>query len=264
LVHYYAGVENVASGDFEQAIDRFNASLSLQPDFRGALVHRAHARLDIGELDLAISDFHQLVRTYNDQTSMACLGYCFNLKQLTSPAILWYEKALANGEQSQAVLNNLGATYLLSRDRLSNQQRYLRSEDYLLRALQLSLSSQVVRLNLIRLETAKAYNDSDYIPSAVWEHAAFVLNANPEDPHVKSLLGAWYAMVLNREAAAGRTQEGHPSTTEAIARKRFAELVIRQMPDSVHSGERLFARKYDAPRDRGSAARFYIEPTRRK
>jgi eukaryotic-like serine/threonine-protein kinase len=261
MVYYKEGMERVRAGQPAAAVEHFTAALAEDPELDKPRFRRAVAYLALDKIDLAMRDFDELAQTQADPASMAYLGYCSNLKQTPRVAIAWYEKALKNGVESAAVYNNLGASYLAVPNGLSNHERYLRAEEYLLKAYALD-ASEIIRLNLIHLSAAKAAADPMHNPIAAWRHAEAVLNAAPEDPVIKSLLGEWYALVASREALDVPGERDLPSN-EKTARKKFAELITDTRPEELPRDTpptTAFRRKFPMPVNEFTSERFYMEP----
>ena len=260
LAYYHEGVEHAQSGQPAEAVEHFSASLALNPGFSDAQFQRAVARVKLGEIGSAMSEFRQLAQTQDDSASMAYLGYCYNLKQIPTAAIEWYEKAVENGAESAAVYNNLGASYLVALGGLSNQDRYVRAEECLSKAFQLLGSSDIVSLNIIRLERAKSAADPRHNPAYAWNHADALLKAAPDDPFVKNLVGKWYATVVTRAADLPHTA---PLQDEKLAQHQFQKLITYApaVDSPGRTGSRAaFPRAFVVSKADSSAKRFYIEP----
>jgi serine/threonine protein kinase len=196
---YRQGLSSLSAGDFKNAVGHLQRSLNYNPAFRPAKVELARALLHDGEIDAAIQELGQLVKDRQDVHSMALMGYCFNLINSPIPAIYWYQEALKGGIQSAAVHNNLGASYLAAPLRLPLSQRISEPESHLLSALQLAPGSDVITLNLLQVEIAKARSSDVYEPGKALAYVEAVKIAYPEDARVLQIVTTWCALATRWE-----------------------------------------------------------------
>jgi len=212
----------MSNGNFTDASVLFNQAIEAEPRYNPARFERGRSHLRLGELDLAMNDFGQLAHEKHAK-SMACLGYCFNLKSATVAAIPWYERAIRNGATSKEVYNNIGACYITANSPLTRREQLRLAELYLLKALECDNSSITVKLNLVRLAIAKSRLESLDDPFLVWPHAKAVLEARPNDNVIRNHISVWYRAVLRREATDTTTRsQVHLSEAENAARRAFS------------------------------------------
>ncbi|MEX2169002.1 MAG: protein kinase [Pirellulales bacterium] len=195
---FQRGQQAYADGDYTTATDHYAAAVAAAPELIPAKFELARAKLAAGEIDAARKEFQQLAHRHGDAQSIAHAGYCFNLQGLPLPAQERYEKLLAKGINSVAISNNLGASYLASRGRLSMSDSIAQAETLLKQALELDSGSTSVRLNLVRLEVAKASDNVAYSPLAARRNVEAVLTAAPENRFVQSLIGKWRELIIDR------------------------------------------------------------------
>jgi serine/threonine protein kinase len=194
------GMAYYAAGEFGRAAESFAEAVKADPDFASARFELGRSRIAAGDYDLAISAFDPLARTLKQPLSMAYLGYCFNLKGLHVAAIPWYERAIRRGVESAAIYNNLGASLLAASSTLPTPVRYERAEQCLTQALKLDDNSSTIRLNLVRLELAKALRDPSHQPVAAWPHIQAMLKSAPDDPIVRAHAATWYTALGELES----------------------------------------------------------------
>jgi tetratricopeptide (TPR) repeat protein len=200
-VEFARGQQAYAAGDFSGAVGHYAAAASALPEFVPLRFELARAKLAAGEIDSSMNLFSVLAQSSDHAPSMAYLGYCFNLKQAPTPAVEWYEKAIEHELDSVAVLNNLGASYLLSQNRLSKEESLNRAETLLQLAMKSHSASKVVRLNLLRLEIAKANRDLSYVPTLAREHALQLIDGASTDPVIYAVVRGWRDIVAQRSIA---------------------------------------------------------------
>jgi tetratricopeptide (TPR) repeat protein len=200
-VEFTRGQRAYAAGDFVGAVDHYAAAATALPDFLPIEFELARAKLAAGDIDASINLFRALAQSWNHAPSMAYLGYCFNLKEAPTPAVEWYEKAIDHELDSVAVLNNLGASYLISQSRLSKQESINRAEELLQRAIKCDNASNVVRLNLLRLELVKANRDVQYVPASAREHALQLIDGATTDPVIYAVVRGWRDILTHRALA---------------------------------------------------------------
>ena len=223
LAAYERAVEFVTTGDLNEAIAYFNESLEIEPSFAAARFQRGRAYIELGELDLAMNDFGHLAHR-GDARCMAYLAYCFNLKRVAVAAIPWYDRAIRNGVSSMPIYNNLGASYLAAQTHVTREEQFRLAEFYLSKASNLDSSSASLRLNSVRLAAAKSGIDPSYDPFPVWEHAAVILAASPEDRVIRDHVRDWYHAVLLHEARINKSSRSETLPEERAARQEFAKL----------------------------------------
>lgn len=231
LANYEEGLRLASSGSLDRASEYFASSSRYNPTFTPAKFQLGRMRLAQGEIDLALNEFQKVLKeNKNDTRSMAYVGYCFNLKRLSVAAIPWYELAVQNGDQSVAVYNNLGASYLDGTSSLTRAEQLRRSELYLLKALAINSSSPVIQLNIVRHAVTKSTFDNSYDPTVVWRHAKAVIASAPNDRLMEKCIASWYQSVLSHEESLSRQQARDPlalAEIEPSARIEFAEIYGR-------------------------------------
>src|SRR5262249_31094659 len=139
----------------------------------------ARARMAAGKVQVAIGDFAALADNEHHLPSIAYLGYCLNISQQATPAILVHERALRKGLATLAIYNNLGASYLDGSNTLAEAARLDLAESTLEKALAFDSHSIPVHLNFVRLAIKRSYADSKYDPFDSWKHANAVLHKTP-------------------------------------------------------------------------------------
>lgn len=196
---YEQGLALSAAGDLDAAADHFVSAIRSNPHFIAARFELARTRIAQREFDAALSAFAELAMEHHDAESMAYLGYCFNLKETSSAAIPWHERAIEHGAKVAPVYNNLGASYLDGRSQSTRLDQLRSAEECLLKALELDGNATTVHLNLVRLATARAAIDSNYRPVVAWQHAQRALQDAPNRAAVQFHVASWYRTVLLRE-----------------------------------------------------------------
>lgn len=265
LANFEQGLQLASEGEADKAAEYFTSAVAYNPLFVPARFELGRSRIALGDLDLALNEFGQLARSESDAHSMAYLGYCFNLKRLPVAAIPWYEKAIRSGATSTAIYNNLGASYLDASTHLSRTDQLRLAEEYLHKALESSMSSPTVMLNIMRHAVAKSKIDSSYDPFGVWRQVQSLILTAPKDPFVESHVALWYGTVYDREA--GLHERGSPgrfaaSEAERSARKAFAAVYqklrpgFREMPPADISRSRDALQEPSLP----TVHRYFIEP----
>jgi tetratricopeptide (TPR) repeat protein len=251
--HYENGLRLFAERDFEEAMDYFSASIEANAAFSPARFEMGRALVKSGELDRAIDQFSVLVDDQNDTRSMVYIGYCFNLKGLDNVAILWYERAVKNGDESLATFNNLGASYLVAKTHFRREQCLNLAERHFANALQLDATSIPVQFNIVRLSIKKHAIDVEYDPLNVWPQAFSLLQSSQRDPLVRAQLASWYELVTAFRPAR-RTGDSDVSAIDfdETAQAKFEEL--HQVIQYRNAGEPL---RTD---ERRSPFRCYLEP----
>ena len=260
LAAFERGLDLASQGNVRQAMMHFNEAVEAEPSFEPARFHRGRLNLKIGEIDLAMNDFGRLANE-GDPKSMAYFAYCFNLKEVPVGAIPWYERAIQSGVKSMPVYNNLGASYLVAQSNVTRKVQMARAESYLQRALELDSSCVTVRLNLIRLETAKSRIDPNYDPSRAWRYAQTVLASDPDGSTSRYHVYKWYDVVLDREASIDTSRS---SNDDRSAEERTAHQVFEQLRQSMTSQYQQSPPKVESFDSANSpvfeARRYYLEP----
>jgi len=256
VADYEQGLRLATSGNSDEAIDYFASAVGANPSFAAARFQLARARLARGEIDFAINDFGQLARIDNDPHSMAYLGYCFNLKGLTSASIPWYERALESGAKTIAIYNNLGASYLDARTQHSYEEQLRRAENALRNALELDAKSITVQLNLVRHAVAKSEADRSFNPYIVWRQAAAILSIAQNDSFFRSNVLAWYDVSRDyKQINEDTRQHSNAATSET-------DSAIAEIPFEFHRAIRRL--KQDVANQDSSppsvADRCFLEP----
>jgi eukaryotic-like serine/threonine-protein kinase len=247
---YNNGLRFASVGDLNSAAAFFASSARDNPSFAPARFQLARARLAIGDFDLAIQEFQQLAQKDGDRNSMECAGYSFNLKRVSVAAIPWYEMALQKGQQSAALYNNLGASYLEASTTLSAKGRLDRSELYLRKALELMPSSPIIRLNIVRNAVAKAMDDPSYDPSIVWSHAQYVATNLVDEPFIEMQIAKWY------EAVQASKQSKLISRSESELPREFDAINARFRAPNQTKGHDVESPKRPSLTDRC----YFLEP----
>jgi serine/threonine protein kinase len=272
IAAHRAGVTSLSKGDWNTAIQSFEAALSEQPSFPAAKFDLAKAKLHAGNVDDAISGFTELARINSHDyfaSSMAYLGYCFNVKQIPAAPIPWYEKALnASAFQPQlecAIRNNLGVSYLSASGGLSEKEQIRMVETQLLAAQELCPHQPIVKLNLVQAELKTSRLKEIRLPASAAETIEAVCGSLPDSS------AAW----LVAARVFGRLSETRPNLADrgldALAKSIelggiTTEEDLISDPDleslRLHAG---FSNVLDTYRRRGAAdssseLQFYIEP----
>ncbi|MEX2025923.1 MAG: tetratricopeptide repeat protein, partial [Pirellulaceae bacterium] len=126
---FAGGQAAVERGEFEAAIVAFEEATAVEPDFNPALLGLARARLALGEFLSASEDYQELYERTGEARYLASVGYCLSLLRNHPEAIRFYDRAIGEGYQNQAILNNLGHSHLAigslpkSRERLDEALR---------------------------------------------------------------------------------------------------------------------------------------------
>lgn len=221
-VEFQRGQQAYASGDYNAAIAHYAAAASNVPELIAPRFELARSRLAAGEVDRAISEFQTLAQNHKHGPSMAYMGYCFTCKGQTVAAIPWYEKAIENGEDTVAVHNNLGASYLITRGSLSIDEQPEYITHHLKRALVMNENAIAVHLNLVRLAIFRSSRDEKYSPVTAAIHAEVALKGAPNNLVVRNEINR-YLHTIRRYASTSdlvaKLQSLSKNTTEAEASK---------------------------------------------
>jgi eukaryotic-like serine/threonine-protein kinase len=263
VIHYENGLQLIAEGDYEEAVNSLSASVEANPSFSPAEFHLGRALVGLRELDAAINHFSALVERNNDCRSMVYLGYCFNLKRLPNVAILWYERARRNGDESLATFNNLGASYVVAQTHEPRHESLKHAEEALTKALEMDPTSMSVQLNLVRFSVEKASIDSVYDPVQAWQHAYALIQSCPDDPLVQEQITSWYDRVMTYKTV--RRHESRKTYTVNIdesARDVF-EALYRSAASRAFTagGESAVAKQLTVAGLLPSNARYILEPS---
>jgi serine/threonine protein kinase len=254
---YAAGIRAAESRDLSDAISHFDEAISQNPSFNQARFARGRAYLHSDNLDFAMKDFHHLART-GDARAMALLAYCYNLQDMSLPAVPWYEKAIEHQATSTAIENNLGACYLIAQTHLSQEQQIQRAERHLQRALANESDSSVIQLNTVRLEAKKAARDFSHNPSSAWIHAFAILTAKPQDPVVQFHVKDWYRKLMRFAERTGTTDR----LPDVFGIERGAWEAF-QAPGQTHATSNEFASKKlqaGSSEPRAQEISYFLEP----
>jgi serine/threonine protein kinase/Flp pilus assembly protein TadD len=226
---YAAAFENglhlASQGKGKQAAQQFLMAAEASPSFVPARFQLGRIRISLGQFDLAISDFRELVNTTSDMHSMTYLGYCFNLRGVHAAAIPWYERAIQNGAHGAAINNNLGASYTLAQTQRQRREQLCLAGEHLEKARHESPESRTIALNLIRLSLAHFKLDPAYDTTSAWTSAKLLFPSASSDPVVRLQLASWR-----------KTLPRHRSDGAAIGAKvdsELAENVDRRMPKTA-------------------------------
>lgn len=214
--NYERGLQLLDQNRPNDAAAYFVTALNADPGFSRARFELARARLAIGEIDLAMSEFHTLDKQESDLQSLAYLAYCFNVKRAPSPAIPLYERAIASGYRTLSVYNNLAACYIEGTNQLTPLGRLKAAESILARATALDPNSLQVHLNCIRLATKRAALDASFDPLSSWEHTEALLSEIKESPYIRWQLAAYWKRISDREAA--KVRAGDQTTSDIESR----------------------------------------------
>jgi hypothetical protein len=258
LSSFQQGMTSLSRGQLVEARLFFNKSIESEASFDPARYQRGRTFLMSGEVDLAMNDFGPLA-VEGDVRSMAYLAYCFNLKDVPTAAIAWYERAMRHGASSMQVYNNVGASYLSAQTSVTVTEQMKRAELYLLKAWELDSSLPTVRLNLVRLATAKSRLQRNYNPFVSWRDALSILTVDFEDEAIRYCINEWYDAVLRYEA----NQDNAPPTTDSfsgdeIAARRSFEHLKRSFSEGAQPSARNSAGVQSSPNT--LVSRYFLEP----
>lgn len=102
---------------FDEALARYNALLSKQPDNVEAMEGRGLCQLSKGDFDAASDQFKQvLAKDANRWRSLNAVGILFVMKEMPKEALSYYDQALKIKPDEPAILNNVGLTMALTQD----------------------------------------------------------------------------------------------------------------------------------------------------
>ncbi|MDM8522400.1 tetratricopeptide repeat protein [Desulfococcaceae bacterium HSG8] len=191
------GIELAKSGQYEEAIEKFQQVLEINPHDTTALNNYGLALDNLGQHNLAIEKFQQVLKINPDDT-MALNSYGSALDELArhEEAIEKFERVLKINPNDTAALNNYGLA-------LANLDQYEEAIEKFQRVLKLNLDDTTALNNY-----GSALYDLGQHDLAI-EKFKQALESNPDD--TKTL--ASYAVIL---ANTGRTTEALKNLKKAL------------------------------------------------
>jgi serine/threonine protein kinase len=197
----HQGQEAYRAGQYERAVQAFDAALEANPRQGDALWGRARAHQQLGvqyaeqaavcpdpveagrlhhqqlrHLELAVSDYYNADPQGTDGRGLACLGYCQSHLRWHDQAVDCYRRAEAAGWATAAVYNDHAFTLLnerLSLDRLHEIR------DLLDRAIAKDPNLAAARHNRALVEFRSALLDRHYVPQTGLEDIERALALEP-------------------------------------------------------------------------------------
>jgi len=201
LQQYQAGVAQQSAGELNLALASFKRATAAEPDYLEGKFAVARANLALGEVENALDQFVRLAKGHKHAPSMACVGYCFNLEELHTLSIPWYEKALKAGFSTAGVHNNLAVSYELGKAEHALSERLQLAGTHAERALQLAPTSEIVSFNGARFEALRFLNDSQYVPHKGLNLIRSLIKKSPDNPELYFTAVRLYAAVAQSNPA---------------------------------------------------------------
>ena len=202
------GVAYYEAGRDEFALDCLNASLRIEPHSREALIARARVYQHLGDYSPALADYEAADQLIPSSGLDACLGYCLNQSGQDEAATAYYRRALAAGENSPAVLNNLGFS-CFQLHQLEDAESCLR------RAFQADDTLQAPHCNLVLVFLQRALEGKD-IPGEAFLHSRRALEIGPPSGGLYRDMAFLYAVAAKHDAAAAQVAIGYVAKSVAL------------------------------------------------
>lgn len=109
---FQRGNQDLAAGNFQQAIENYQQAVKLKPDFADAYCNLGVALKEEGQLDAAIDSYrHALEITPDDAEIHSNLGEVYWKKNHLHKAIECYQTALRLNPNAAIIYNNLGVAF---------------------------------------------------------------------------------------------------------------------------------------------------------
>ncbi len=195
LRQYQNGVAHQSTGEHGLALASFEKVIAAEPNFLDAKFAVARANLALGKVEDALKQFLPLATEFNHPASMACVGYCFNLRELPTIAIPWYKKTLEAGFSTVGIHNNLAVSYELGNTQQPVLEQVQLASTHIERALQLAPTSEIVCFNGAIFELLRFLNDSQYVPHKGLDLIHSLIKRSPDNPELYFTAIRLYAAV---------------------------------------------------------------------
>lgn len=140
------------AGDVEQEVDLLLQACQEDPSSEGSRFSLGWALVRANRIEESQTIFLSLVKASRRGQAESAVAYCFQLLRRPSEAIAWYEKAILAGDRRVAVLNNAAVAYEHGVTKIGRSERLMIARDYLREAHDLDPTSDVVLLNLAKVE----------------------------------------------------------------------------------------------------------------
>lgn len=207
------GISLLRQGEVKLAELNFRNVLSAHPDNVDARFELARAALASKKLVTAADIFHELATSLPDPRYASYLAYCQSRRGNVSAAIPWYERALAAGDDSGELHNNLSVVYEIGRTRESEEHQARLAAKELTLALERLPNSSTVRLNyIIHATSATNQLGPSGLETAI-QFARELCNVYPDCGRFFSLRA--YALALASTTAPDHVDEGIQSLQRA-------------------------------------------------
>jgi serine/threonine protein kinase/Tfp pilus assembly protein PilF len=187
------GLAYYEAGQDELALQSLNASLAADPRRSDALIARARVYKRRRDFKLAFADYDAADKLDPSPEVAACKGFCLSQFAEDRQATIAYHKALDDGYDAPAVLNNLGYCWL----RLGKLKE---AEECLLRATKADDSLQPAHHNLVVVYFRRALA-GQAMPSAALVHARQAQEIGPESGELFRNLAYFYALAAKQDGA---------------------------------------------------------------
>ena len=233
LVYYQAGQD-------ELALDCLNASLRADPRNGGALIGRARVFQHKEDFRLAFADYEAADRLAPSPWIDACQGYCLSRLAQDEQAVACYRRAMQGGNESAAVLNNLGYSWL-------QLHQFEAAEACLRRALEADGALQAPHHNLVLLFLQRGL-EGKAIPPEAFVHARRALETGPQSGKLCLDLASLHALAAGRDTALATAAIGY--VAQAVAQGINPEIF---RSDPVFAGLRQDPAFQEALSTRGAA-----------
>jgi serine/threonine protein kinase len=234
------GIALLENGAAQRAVPYFDRALESAPEFNAARFARAKAHLATGNAEDALKDFSRCNAAAKDANTSALMGYCSNLNQNHSGAIASYESAIAQGNRSVEVLNNLGVSYAYGRSRLGHIQRFDAAMKCLREALEIRPDSALVHQNILVVGLMRAGLDPAFELESLIEHLHFVQHAAPARVDAHSLAIDLYARLsLKNEQYVGICLEAIESALRHNTGPKSETLLQNPLFEAIRADSRF-------------------------
>jgi len=157
---FHRGRQYVEQGDYHLAIPCFNACLETDKNNANALFYRGLAHQRMGEYQVAFDDYRAADRVLPHARNAIGKGYCLAKLNFYEAAIDSFRIAVARGDASAVVLNNIGFGYL-------QLGRWDEAEQYLNRALAKDECLQAAHYSLLAVYLNRALSEGAAVPPEV-------------------------------------------------------------------------------------------------
>ena len=185
------GLKHFERGQYELAKDYFDDSVRSDPKNWDALVVRARTYQQLENFSWAFEDFESAYRLKPTAGLIASKAYCLARLKHHDEALSCNRKALEDGHETAAVLNNTGFCYV--------QLRQLdRAEEYLRRAIEADENLQAPHHSLAFISLNRAYGGQPVSLSAL-THAKTAIDIGPPSVDLYCHAAALSALAARRD-----------------------------------------------------------------